>query len=123
MKFDSNTPIYMQVSTDIKRKIIKGHYKPNDKIESVRDLADLYGVNPNTVQKSMQDLESQKLLYSERTLGRFICNDIEVINSIKMQIAHQTITDFILSLESIGLSLDEGLTMLHTINKEDINHE
>ncbi len=118
IKFNSNSPIYLQVSADIKRKIITGHYQSNSKLESIRELATIYGVNPNTIQKSMQELESIGLLYSERALGRFICDNQETIDDLKQQLAKDFINDFVLNLEGIGLTVQEGIKLLE--NREDM---
>ena len=48
--FDSNLPIYIQVMDYIKKEIVSGRLKPGDRVDSVRDLALHFGVNPNTVQ-------------------------------------------------------------------------
>ena len=71
MDFDTNLPIYLQIMTEIKRLIITGTYKPSQKIPSVRELAIDYGVNPNTVQRALSELEREGLVASERTSGRF----------------------------------------------------
>ena len=83
--FDSNIPIYLQVMEDIKIKIANGEYSINARIESVRELALKYGVNPNTVQRALQELEREGLLHAERTSGRFITDDLEKINQCKKE--------------------------------------
>ena len=84
MDFDTNLPIYLQIMTEIKRLIITGTYKPSQKIPSVRELAIDYGVNPNTVQRALSELEREGLVASERTSGRFICDDIERIQKLRV---------------------------------------
>ncbi|MBQ2369863.1 MAG: GntR family transcriptional regulator, partial [Peptococcaceae bacterium] len=64
MEFQSNIPIYLQIMDDIKQQIVSGKLKPGDKLASVRDLAMQYGVNPNTMQKALSELEWEKLLYT-----------------------------------------------------------
>ena len=75
MNFDSNMPIYLQIMDEIKRWIVTDIYQPSQKIPSVRELAVEFGVNPNTVQRALSELERSGLVASERTAGRFICND------------------------------------------------
>ena len=52
-EFHSNSPIYAQVITEIKKQIVAGSLKPGTKIPSVRDLAKEAGVNPNTIQRAV----------------------------------------------------------------------
>ena len=78
MEFQANIPIYLQIMDDIKQQIVSGRLKPGDKLASVRDLAMQYGVNPNTVQKSFEQLEQNGLIYSIRGSGWFVGNNIEL---------------------------------------------
>ena len=112
LEFNSNVPIYIQVMNDIKRKIIKGHYKASDKIESVRDLALAYGANPNTIQRALSELERNGLLRSERTAGRFICDNAELIESCKKEMANEFADQYADNVQSIGLTIDDGLVLL-----------
>ena len=83
MNFDSKMPIYLQIMDEIKRWIVTDVYQPSQKIPSVRKLAVEFGVNPNTVQRALSELERSGLVASERTSGRFICNDTEMIRKLK----------------------------------------
>lgn len=57
MNFDSKMPIYLQIMDEIKRWIVTDVYQPSQKIPSVRELAVEFGVNPNTVQRALSELE------------------------------------------------------------------
>ena len=81
--FKDNVPIYLQIMQDIKKQIAAGKLHEKDKVSSVRELALYYGVNPNTVQKALSELEREGLMKSERTLGRFISIDDEKIKKHK----------------------------------------
>lgn len=118
IEFNSNIPIYIQVMNDIKRKIVKGDYKPEDKIESVRELALLYGANPNTIQRALQELEREGLLRSERTTGRFISNDLQLIENCKKTLATEFTTEYVENVNSIGLSVEDGIELLQNYNDE-----
>lgn len=119
IEFNSNIPIYIQVMHDIKRKIVRGDYQPTDKIESVRDLALMYGANPNTVQRALQELEREGLLKSERTTGRFICDDMELIESCKQVLATEFTEQYVVSVNSIGLTINDGIELLKDYSKKD----
>ena len=70
--FDSERPIYLQIIDFIKNQIINGTLKSGDKIPSVRELALTFKVNPNTIVKALYFLETEKLIYTDRTNGKFV---------------------------------------------------
>jgi transcriptional regulator, gntR family len=106
-EFHSNSPIYTQVITELKKQIVVGSLKPGEKIPSVRDLAKNAGVNPNTVQRAVSELEREQLLFAQRTSGRFVTNDISLIEEKRKEMALEMITEFINSMQAIGYSKEE----------------
>ena len=92
---DSNLPIYPQIMERITMDIISGTYLPGSKLPSVRDLAQDAGVNPNTMQKALSELERTGLLYSQRTSGRFITEDLTMIEQTKNTIASEQVKEFL----------------------------
>ena len=92
---DSNRPIYAQIIEKIQLDIVSGRYKPKDKLPSVRDLASDASVNPNTMQKALSELERTGLVYSQRTSGRFITEDITMIEKLKETLASTQIQEFL----------------------------
>ena len=86
---DSSRPIYLQIIERVQMDIITGRYQPGDKLPSVRDLAQEAAVNPNTMQKALSELERSGLIYSQRTSGRFITEDKELIHQMKKELAAQ----------------------------------
>lgn len=107
MDFDTNLPIYLQIMTEIKRLIITGTYKPSQKIPSVRELAIDYGVNPNTVQRALSELEREGLVASERTSGRFICDDIERIQKLRVTMMKEKTDQFLREIHEYGFDEEE----------------
>lgn len=85
--FDNNIPIYLQIVDIIKVKIISGEYRAGEKVDSVRNLAQDFEVTPNTMQKALSDLESQGLLHTMRTKGRFVTDDKDHINVLRRKMA------------------------------------
>ena len=79
---DSSRPIYLQIIERVQMDIITGRYQPGDKLPSVRDLAQEAAVNPNTMQKALSELERSGLIYSQRTSGRFVTEDQNMIEKI-----------------------------------------
>ena len=72
MEFENNIPIYLQLVEAMKLQIIAGQLNPGNRIPSVRELAMLHKVNPNTMQKALIELENLKLVYTERTAGKYV---------------------------------------------------
>lgn len=109
---DNDRPIYLQLMERIQRDIIAGVYQPGDKLPSVRDLALEAAVNPNTMQKALSELERSGLVYSQRTSGRFITEDTEMLTQMKKELATEHIQDFFQKMEQLGFSRAELLTLV-----------
>ena len=106
-KFDNIRPIYIQIMEIVKQDIISGRLKKGDKILSVREYATLLQVNPNTVQKSLSELEKEGLIYTERTNGKYVTNDESLITKIKEEVISNKISALFSDLEKVGISKEE----------------
>ena len=82
-QFDSGRPIYTQLLEQIRILIISGRYPAGSKLPSVRDLAAESSVNPNTMQRALAELERSGLIYSQRTSGRFVTEDEELVKKMR----------------------------------------
>lgn len=114
-KFDSGIPIYMQLIQLFRILIVSGIWKPKIRIPTVRELAVKYAVNPNTVQKALAELEREDLLYSERTAGRFVTENLAVIESTRKKLADARISGFIEDIKQLGYSEE---TLIRQIRKK-----
>lgn len=110
--FDNNTPIYLQLRDLFQRDIITGQLKPGEQMPTVRDIAVSYGVNPNTVQRALTELERDGLAFSRRTSGRFITEDVERIKAIRHKMARQIIDAFVNDMTSFGYDLADTTAIL-----------
>lgn len=115
--FDSERPIYLQIMEIIKNNIISGEYTPGEKIPSVRELAMTFKVNPNTIVKSLYFLENEGLVYTDRTNGKFITKDLNLIKGNKEVYLKQKIDTFINDLNQMGYSKEEVIKLLLEVNK------
>lgn len=115
MKFRNDLPIYLQLIDLFKDKILKGEWKADEKIPSVRDLAVTYSVNPNTVQRALTELESQGLLRSERTLGRFVQGNISSLKKIKKEEVLDLTKTFLYKMKSLGHSKEQIIDIIENI--------
>lgn len=100
--FKNDLPIYSQLVEKIKLAIISGAMPPGARLASVRDLAMEAGVNPNTMQRALQELEREGLVFSQRTAGRFVTEDITVIDEIKKTLAKGQIESFLKAMKELG---------------------
>ena len=119
---DSDRPIYKQLVEQIELRIISGVYAPGDKLESVREMAMDAGVNPNTMQKALAELERMELVFAQRTSGRFITEDLKVIEEAKKNLAVQEIGAFLEKMKKLGMGRNEILALMEKIEegeKED----
>lgn len=116
---DNDRPIYLQLMERIQRSIISGEYRPGDRLPSVRDLAVEAAVNPNTMQKALSELERSGLVYSLRTSGRYITEDVDLLEKLKEDQAYSHIKEFMEKMRQLGFSDEVTLSLTQKIIKED----
>ena len=119
---DSARPIYLQIIERVQMDIVTGQYQPGDKLPSVRDLAQEAAVNPNTMQKALSELERSGLIYSQRTSGRFITEDKELIHQMKQELAAAEVSAFVAHMKQLGITPGEILQLLAKTMEEEENH-
>lgn len=115
---DDDRPIYLQLMEQIRLDIVSGKYSAGDKLPSVRDLALEAAVNPNTMQKALSELERSGLVYSQRTSGRFITEDEEMLKQLKSDLAIEHIKEFLQKMKQLGFEESEALSLIQKIVKE-----
>lgn len=111
---DSDRPIYAQILERIEIQIVSGIHKPGSKIPSVRELAAEAGVNPNTMQRALAELERKGLVTTQRTSGRMVTEDMEMIKETRNLLAKEQIQDFINRMKELGFEKEEILTLIKT---------
>lgn len=111
-QFTNDKPIYLQLMDVFKAGIISGELPEGSRLESVRDLALVAKVNPNTMQKALSELERLGLIRTERTSGRFITDDKEKIAAMKKEIAEEEISIFMEKMKKLGFEKDEVISLI-----------
>ena len=106
-KFRSDLPIYSQLVEQIKLGIVSGSLLPGERLMSVRDMATEAGVNPNTMQRALQELERDGMVYSQRTAGRFVTENMQVIEREKKKLAEEQIRSFLEAMKKLGYRQEE----------------
>ena len=105
--FNNSVPIYLQIVSEIKKQIISGKLVPGTRIQSVRELALTYQVNPNTIQKALRELEEEGLIKTERTNGKFVTEDIKIIKKVKNEYADNLTQNYLSEMISLGITKQE----------------
>ena len=117
--FRSDQPIYSQLTQRLTEAIVSGIYAPGEKLPSVRELAVEAGVNPNTVQRALADLERDGLVFSQRTAGRFVTENIHMIESAKLRLADECVESFLSEMAKLGCGREEVISLLQGMKEEE----
>ena len=116
---NSERPIYAQIMERITLDIVSGIYPPGARLPSVRDLAQDAGVNPNTMQKALSELERTGLVISQRTSGRFITEDLTMVEKVKQNLASMQIREFLEKMEHIGFTKETIIQLIEQLKAEE----
>ena len=99
---NENLPIWTQLCEQITAEITAGRYAPGTRLPSVRELAAEAGVNPNTMQRALSELESRGLLQTNRTAGRSVTADPARIQALRRQAAERQVEAFLQNMRKLG---------------------
>ena len=106
-RFDNKKPIYLQIMERIKLQIVSHTLEPNQQLPTVREFAAEAGVNPNTIQRALSELEREGFVYSKRTTGRFVTENQELIAQSRKQLSEEELEHFISSMTHFGYEKEE----------------
>lgn len=107
--FSNDKPIFQQLVDIIILKIISGSYPPGSRLDAVRELAVTAGVNPNTMQRALAEVENTGIIYTKRGDGRYVTEDTEKIDTLKKDYVSRKAEAFIESVDTLGLNEEEIL--------------
>ena len=113
--FDNERPIYLQLVDMLRIEIVSGKLKQGERLPSVRELALIVRVNPNTLQKALAELEDEGLIYTERTNGKFVTENKELIEKIKSKLAEEKVNNYLNDMKNIGISYQEAVIYLQEL--------
>ena len=117
MTFDNNIPIYIQILEYMKIYLISGVFKCGERLPSVREFSTSFKVNPNTMQKALSELESMNLIYTERTNGKFVTQNTELIEKLKDEYASTLAKSYFQGMKRIGLGKADSIKYLEGIDE------
>ena len=121
-KFHNETPIYLQIVDEIKLQIAQGILKPGEQIPSVRELAVIAGVNPNTMQKALAELEREGILYSQRTSGRFVADSVVGIENMRNELSTKHVQQYVSNMRALGYEDAEMVSVLDRFLTSNVVH-
>lgn len=115
----SDQPIYEQIIKDIKELSLKKVLKPNDKLPSVRNMASMLSVNPNTVSKAYQELERQEIIITVRGRGTFMNPDTDIsVDKDRVNYAVERLKDICIELAHLGWDKEKIIEEIENINAD-----
>lgn len=117
-KLESDRPIYTQILEIITIRIITGQYEVGNKLPSVRELAAEAGVNPNTMQKALAELEGSGLVTTKRTSGRTVTDNKELICQMRNRIAQTQVRNFVGKMAELGFQKEKIIELLATMDEQ-----
>ena len=105
-------PIWVQLAEQLRQRIVTGEYPAGSHFPTVRDLAAEAGVNPNTMQRAMAQLEADGLVITNRTAGRTVTGREEVLLELRRQMALERLEEYFQELKALGFSRGEAADMV-----------
>lgn len=109
-------PIYEQVKENFKNLIFQGVIRPDEKMPSVRDLAQKLSINPNTIQRAYRELEQEEMIYSIPGKGSFAAS-VHMIRDNEIRDLMHTFTQTADRLLGIGVSKEELIRKIEERSK------
>ena len=110
-KIQSSRPIWQQLTEQLRQRIVTGVYPPGSRFPAVRELASEAGVNPNTMQRAMSQLETDELVITNRTLGRTVTDKTEVLEEMRKRMARERTEEYFGDMKALGYGRAEAAEM------------
>ena len=120
-ELDSKRSIYGQLVDVIIRRIVTGIYPAGSKLDSVRDLASEAGVNPNTMQRALSELERTGIINTQRTSGKYVTEDQEMIENIRREMANGLVEGLFKDLRELGYEESDVIDIVRRKSDERDN--
>ena len=112
-------PVYVQLVEQLELSLVAGEFPPGSRIPPVRELAADAGVNPNTMQRALTELERDGLVYSQRTSGRYVTEDQTAIMEARHALAADRVRSFLTDMERLGFEKEDLLSLLRQESEKE----
>ncbi len=118
LDLSDHRPLYEQIKDKIKLLIINDILHTDEKMPSVRDLAQQLTINPNTIQRAYKDLETEGYIYSIRAKGSFVAPSENVESKMQMKELEAEFLDLVRKARFLGVMKQELVDKIDEIFKE-----
>ena len=113
----ADRPVYLQLIEQLELAIVAGEYRAGARLPGVREMAAGAAENPNTMQRALAQMEEQGLLYTQRTAGRFVTEDVSVIRQARQRLAVQQAEQFLAAMHRLNFSKEEISALLEQVRE------
>ena len=114
----AHRPVYLHLLEQLEAAVASGVYAPGERLPGVRELAAQAGVNPNTMQRALAELEARGLVRTQRTAGRTVTDDAQAIAAARRALAERHARDYLASARALGLDDNEAAALLAAVIQE-----
>ncbi len=114
-QIDNDRPVYAQLVQQIEQAVASGAFAPGQRLPGVREMAAEAGVNPNTMQRALAQLEESGLLRAQRTSGRFVTEDVSLIAQLRAQAANSLTQGWVEGMQALGCTAGEMEGYFHRV--------
>ncbi len=122
MEFKESQAIYIQIGDYICEQILLGKWNEGDRILSVRELGIELQVNPNTVLRTFDFLQSNEIIFNKRGVGYFVMENakVKIINYRKKVFLDQELPIFFKNMNILGMTIDDITTQYQIYSKNTL---
>jgi DNA-binding transcriptional regulator YhcF (GntR family) len=120
MNYNSNQSIFIQIADRICDRVLSGDYKADERIPSVRELGVEMEVNPNTVMRSFERLQSYNIIYNKRGIGYFISEEAKdkIRQMRQSQFVEEVLPTVFREMQLLGIGVEEFMNAYQSFNKK-----
>ena len=111
-RLDDSRPIWLQLWEQLARRVATGVYPPGSRLPPVRELAAEAGVNPNTMQRALAQLEQAGLCRADRTAGRLVTEDRAAIEAVRRKEAEAAVRQYLENMAALGYTREQAAELL-----------
>lgn len=111
-KLNGDRPIYLQLCEQITLRLVSGAWPPGGRLPSVRELALDAGVNPNTMQRALAQLENEGLVVTNRTAGRTVTDNAAVLDQVRQTLANEKMEEYLTGMATLGYTAEQAIALL-----------
>ena len=110
-------PIYEQVKDGLRHLVVTGALQAGDKLPSVREYSLIFEVSPLTIQRAIQYLDNENVIYSKKGVGSFVAAEGRA--NIEDQMVSRQAEEFVRRMRNCGLSAKEIIELVTEVTERE----